>query len=53
LAASAKVDMVLRDDLKVLRPFLLKRDLFLIDLKTEIKEQINHPGRENNFVMIR
>jgi len=32
-AASAEVDLFLRDDLKVLRPFLLKMILLFIDIK--------------------
>jgi hypothetical protein len=37
-AASAEVDLFLRDDLKDLRPFLLKRFLFFIDIKVKRKE---------------
>ena len=37
-AASAEVDVFLRDDLKDLRPFLLKRFLFFIDIKVKRKE---------------
>ena len=36
--ASAEVDLFLRDDLKDLRPFLLKRFLFFIDIKVKRNE---------------
>jgi hypothetical protein len=36
-AASAEVDLFLRDDLKDLRPFLLKRILFFIEIKVRRK----------------
>ena len=52
-AASAEVDLFLRDDLKDLRPFLLKRFLFFIDIKVIRKKEINHPGRDKNLVNIR
>jgi len=39
------VDLFLRDDLKDLRPFLLKRFLFFIDIKVE---RINQPPRPGN-----
>jgi len=37
-AASAEVDLLLRQDLKDLRPFLLKRFLLFIDIKIKRKE---------------
>jgi len=36
-AASAEVDLFLREDLKDLSPFLLKRFLFLIDIMIKKK----------------
>jgi hypothetical protein len=45
-AASDEVALFLRSDLKDLRPFLLKRFLFVIDIK--IRKGINQPPRPGN-----
>jgi hypothetical protein len=47
LATSAAVDLVLRADLKDLRPFLLKRLLFFIDIKVK-RKKINQPPLPGN-----
>ena len=52
-AASAEVDLFLRDVLKVLILFQLNRLLFFIDIKVIRKKEINHPGRDKNLVNIR
>jgi hypothetical protein len=46
LAAAAEVALFLRDDLKDLRSFLLKRLLFFIDIK--VKKEIHQPPRPGN-----
>ena len=43
-AASAEVDLFLRDDLTDLRPFLLKRFLLLIDIKIKRKNKSTTPA---------
>ena len=46
-AASAEVDLFLRDDLKDLRPFLLKRLMFFYSYKGK-KNEMNQPPRPGN-----
>jgi hypothetical protein len=50
---SAQVALLQRDEMKDLKPFLLKRVSFFIDMKVKRKAYINHPGREMNIVKIR
>jgi len=53
LAGSAEEDQFLRNDLKDLRSFMLKRVFFFIDKKVKKEKKINHPGRGMDFVKIR
>jgi hypothetical protein len=53
LAGSAEEDQFLRNDLKDLRSFMLKRVLFFIDKKVKKEKKINHPGRGMDFVKSR
>jgi len=43
-STSAEVDLFPRDDLKDLRPFLLKRFLFFIDIKLKISNKSTTPA---------
>jgi hypothetical protein len=47
------VDLFLRNDLKVLKLFLLKWVLFTIDIEIKETDKSTHPGREINLVKIK
>ena len=53
MATTGEVDLVLRDDLKDLKPFTLKRFMFFIDKMVQKRNKSTTPAGEMKLVTIR